>query len=159
MTNPNPDFKALIGKRSAARLAAVQALYQYDLNEQSIDRIIGEFVTQHLGKEIDGVEYKDADAEFFADLARQTVKQRDAIDEQLATAISVRDADRVETLLRAIMRVGAFELMGRKDVPAKVVITEYVDVAHAFYGGAEPGLVNAVLDRVARAVRPEEFSR
>ncbi|MFX5813231.1 transcription antitermination factor NusB, partial [Acinetobacter baumannii] len=80
------------------------ALYQYDLNEQSIDRIIGEFVTQHLGKEIDGVEYKDADAEFFADLARQTVKQRDAIDEQLAAAISVRDADRVETLLRAIMR-------------------------------------------------------
>lgn len=152
------EFHKVIERRVGARLAATQALYQHALNDQPIDRVIGEFVTQRLGTEIDEVRYRDADPDFFADLARGAIGRRDEIDALLLGALDKRPPDRLETLLLAILRLGVYELLAHPEVPAQVVISEWVDIAHGFFGGTEPGLVNAVLDKIARECRATEFT-
>lgn len=147
------------GRRSAARLAAVQALYQIDLADGAVDGVIREFERHRLGQVIEGERYRDADTEWFADVVRGASTRRSEIDGLIEGAIeSGRGLDRVETLLRATLRAGAYELLARIDVPARVVIDEYVDVAHAFFSGPEPKLVNGVLDRIARQTRPGELT-
>ncbi|TDR94104.1 transcription antitermination factor NusB [Enterovirga rhinocerotis] len=145
-------------ERSAARLAAVQALYQMDVSGKGVMDAMAEFEAFWIGREVEGVEFKQAENSFFRALLAGVVEQQRAIDPLVDRALSAGwPLTRVEAVLRAILRAGAYELAFLKDVPAKVVISEYVDVAHGFYGEDEPGLVNGVLDAIAREVRPGEL--
>jgi N utilization substance protein B len=145
-------------QRGAARLAAVQALYQMDLGGTTLPEVIAEFETYRLGKEVDGDQYRDADQAFFRDIVagvvRDQMKLDPAIDQTLAAGWPL---GRIDATLRAVLRCGAFELANRPDVPSRVVISEYVDVAKAFFEDDAPGVVNAVLDGLARTLRPAEF--
>lgn len=146
-------------QRGAARLAAVQALYQMDLGGATLPDVVAEFETHRLGKELDGEQYRDADASFFREIVSGVVAEQRDIDPAIDAALtSDWPLQRVDATLRAILRAGAFELAHRRDVPARVVITEYVDVANAFFEGEVPGMVNAVLDALARQFRPGEFA-
>lgn len=146
------------GARSLARIAAVQALYQMDMAGTDLNHVIREFETLRFTANDQVAAVGETDAQFFADILRGVVRrQRDidpAIDEQLATGWRLV---RVDSILRAILRGGVFELMERRDVPARVAINEYIEVAHAFFDGDEPKVVNGVLDRLARRLRPKEF--
>ena len=145
--------------RSQARLAAVQALYQMDLAETDLAAIIEEFKAHRLGKDggDDGTG-SEADAEHFAQVLRGVVRrQRDidpVIDRRLAEGWRLT---RIDSIVRAILRAATLELLELADVPARVVISEYIDVAHAFFEGDEPRLVNGVLDGLARELRPGEL--
>ena len=145
--------------RSAARLAAVQALYQMDVAGKGLNEILAEFESHWIGGEIDGVQYEDADIDLFRDILRGVLADQVAIDRDTdATLQQGWPLRRVEAVMRAILRAGLFELRGKPDVPARVVIKEYVDVAAAFLGGDEVGMINAVLDRLARKARAKEFA-
>ena len=147
-----------LAPRSAARLAAVQALYQMDLAETDLADVIAEFNALRFGEEGEDPAVRDADRVFFADLLKGVVRrQREIdpmIDRQLAEGWRLT---RIDAILRAILRSGTLELVERPDVPARVVITEYVNVAHAFLENEEPRVVNGVLDKLARKTRAAEF--
>jgi N utilization substance protein B len=144
--------------RSAARLAAVQALYQMDMTGIDLTDVIAEFESHRLGEEIEGCEYADVEPAFFRDLVEGVVRDQLAIDplidQQLAEGWRLT---RVDSILRAILRAGAYEITVRGDVPARVVISEYVDIAHAFFAEDEPKVVNGILDRLGHKSRPQEF--
>ena len=145
-------------QRGAARLAAVQALYQMDLGGATLPDVIAEFEAHRLGKEIDGDQYRDADAAFFRDIITGVVADQRELDPAIDAALMAGwPLARIDATLRAILRSGAFELAHRSDVPGRVVISEYVDVANAFYEGEVPAMVNAVLDALARKLRAPEF--
>ena len=145
-------------QRGAARLAAVQALYQMDLGGATLPDVIAEFEAHRLGKEIDGDQYRDADAAFFRDIVAGVVGDQRELDPAIDAALMAGwPLARIDATLRAILRSGAFELADRSDVPCRVVISEYVDVANAFYEGEVPAMVNAVLDALARKLRAAEF--
>ncbi len=147
-------------KRAAARLAAVQALYEMEMSGKGVHEAMAEFEAHWIGREIDGVAFKPADAPFFRDLVSGVVQEQRLVDQKVDAALSKGwPLVRIEAVLRAILRCGAYELVRRSDVPVKVVITEYLDVAHAFYAGDEPGMVNGVLDAVARDVRADEIGQ
>jgi N utilization substance protein B len=140
--------------RAAARLAAVQALYQYEMEETRLPQLLDEFHMHRLGAEIEDDQYAQADVRFFDDLVKGAIARRDEIDgllaEKLATGWKIERLDR--TMLQ-ILRAGAYELMARADVPTGTAISEYLDVAHAFFDEREAKFVNGVLDAVAKAVR------
>lgn len=141
-------------KRGAARLAAVQALYQMDVSGQGLLDVASEYENFRLGKEVDGAQYRDADAQWFRAILSGVVDNQKAIDPVIHRALPTDwPLARIDSTLRAILRAGVFELQHKKDVPVPVIVTEYLDVAKAFYEGEEPALVNAVLDAVARRVR------
>lgn len=146
--------------RSAARLAAVQALYQMDMTGIDLNDVVAEFEAHRLGQVLEGEQYHAAEADFFRDIVEGVVREQrrldPMIDQQLAEGWRLA---RVDSILRAILRAAAFELTDRDDVPARVVITEYVDIAHAFFGEDEPKVVNGVLDHLAHRARPEELTR
>jgi N utilization substance protein B len=145
-------------QRGAARLAAVQALYQMELGGATVPDILTEFQTHRLGKEIDGEQYRDADGAFFREIVTGVVDEQRVLDPAIDAALAAhRPVQRIDATLRAILRSGAFELSARRDVPSRVVISEYVDVAKAFFEGEVPAMVNAVLDALARRLRPGEF--
>jgi N utilization substance protein B len=145
-------------KRSAARLAAVQALYQMDVAGSGVADVLAEFESHWIGREVEGVEYKPAEADFFRDIVGGVVREQRDLDPQVDRALSEGwPLKRVDAILRAILRAGAYELSRRLDIPPRVTITEYVDVAHAFLERDEAGMVNAVLDRLARTVRGAEL--
>lgn len=146
-------------ERRAARLAATQALYQIELGGASADHVVQEFLDHRLEEEIDGLRLAETDRRLLAELVEGVVARRDDLDDMLAAVLD-RDwpVERLETLLRIVLRAGAYELSERPGVPARVIITEYLGLADAFFGGKEPGLVNGVLDRLAQTLRPEEFS-
>lgn len=149
---------AVGGPRRAARLAAVQALYQMELGGGNADQVVAEFDRHRLGKEIDGESFGEVDRKLFADLVRGVAIGCSDLDSMIAACLSEDwKVERLEAVLRAILRAAAFELSERHDVPPRVVITEYVDLADAFFSGKEPALVNGVLDCVARAIRPDEL--
>ena len=140
--------------RSAARLAAVQALYQQEMEAVPVPRLLHEFHQHRLGATIEGVEYADAEVDFFDDI----VKGVDARSEELDAVIASKLAEgwslaRLDKAMRQILRAGSYELLARIDVPTGTVISEYVDVAHAFYDKREAAFVNGLLDAVAKAVR------
>jgi N utilization substance protein B len=144
--------------RSAARLGAVQALYEMEISGKGVGDALAEFESHWLGREVEGVEYREAEAEFFRAIVRGVVEDQRLIDQKIDGALSKGwPLRRIEAVLRAILRAGGYELLRRKDVPAKVVISEYVDIARAFYEGEEPGMVNAVLDSLGRELRPDEL--
>jgi transcription antitermination protein NusB len=146
-------------RRSAARLAAVQALYQLELNPAAeAEGVVREFVRHRLGREIDGEHYGEADAALFEDIVRGVTADRDRLDETISAVLTEEwPLLRLEAVLRAILRAGTYELLHRQDVPPRVAISEYTDIAYAFFSGKEPGLVNGVLDRLARTLRPADF--
>jgi N utilization substance protein B len=147
-------------KRSAARLAAVQALYQMDLAGTGINEIFAEFESHWLGSEVEGAQYRPAEAAFFRDIVSGVVREQSKLDPLIdATLAQGWPLRRIEAVLRAVLRAGAYELAHRADVPARVVVAEYVDVAGAFVEADETGMVNAVLDQLARQIRGTEFDR
>jgi N utilization substance protein B len=137
--------------RRAARLAAVQALYQLDMNAGAAAAVVSEFVSHRLEDH--------ADQPLFSDLVAGVAGRLVEIDGLIGAAlVEGWTVVRLETVLRAILRAGTYELLARPDVPPKVAISEYVEIAHAFFGGKEPGLVNGVLNRLARERRPGELA-
>jgi N utilization substance protein B len=141
--------------RSAARLAAVQALYQQEMEGTPTSRLIHEFHAHRLGATIEDVTYADAEESFFDDLVTGTAARLAEIDELIAARLAKGwSLARLDKPMKALLRVGAYELLARNDVPVASVITEYVDVAHAFYDKRESGFVNGLLDALAKAARP-----
>jgi N utilization substance protein B len=146
-------------KRGAARLAAVQALYQMDVAGTGLNEILAEFESHWMGREVEGEQYLPAEAAFFRDIVSGVVAEQRALDPLIDEALQKSwPLKRIETVLRAALRAGAYELAHRRDVPARVVITEYADVAAAFVEREETGMLNAVLDQLARKLRSEEFA-
>lgn len=143
-------------KRGAARLAAVQALYQMDVSGGGVLETAAEYETFRLGKEIDGEQYREADAAWFRNILSGVVGKQKSLDPMLRNSLNEDwPLSRLDSTLRAILRAGAYELTSTKDLPAAVVISEYVDIARAFYeDGEEPRIVNAVLDRIAKERSP-----
>lgn len=147
-------------KRGAARLAAVQALYQMDLAGTGLNEILVEFESHWIGREVEGAQYLPAEAAFFRDIVSGVVHEQRELDPLIDEALSKGwPLKRIETVLRAALRAGAYELIHRTDVPARVVVAEYADVVAAFVERDETGMVNAVLDQLARRVRADEFGR
>ena len=147
-------------KRGAARLAAVQALYQMDVTGVGLLEIASEYESFRLGKEVDGDLYRDADPQWFRMIIAGVVDNQRQIDPVIHQSLPESwPLSRVDSTLRAILRAGVFELMKKQDVPVAVIVSEYVDIAKAFYDAEEPGLVNAVLDRVAGRVREGQGKR
>ncbi|HUB50053.1 MAG TPA: transcription antitermination factor NusB [Acetobacteraceae bacterium] len=157
---PRPRRRA----RTASRVAAVQALFQAEQGPENPETVIDQFVRHRLG-ELPGTggfedgRVPDAEVPLFARIVRSAVRQQDTIDRMLAEALPEDwPLARIDPVLRALMRAGAAELAMAEGPPAKVVINEYLDVARGFFTKAEPGMANAVLDRLARLLRPGEFA-
>lgn len=137
--------------RRAARMAAVQALYQWDLAAAPIAEIEREFLTFRLES---GANATPVDRVFFAEVLRGAAGECQAIDPMIAGAMTTGwSLERLDRVLLAILRAGVYELWRRSDVPSGAVINEYVEIAHAFFTGPETGLINAVLDRLASLLR------
>lgn len=156
MTDPKP----MPSRRQAARLAAVQALYQWQEGQDQPAEIVAQFLKVRTGDSGEGGMRRDADKSLFKDVVEGTAVNKAALE----TAISSSLAEgwtwaRVDRLVRAILLAGAYELIHRRDVPARVAINEYVEIAHAFYDPRESTFVNSVLDRVARQERAAELAR
>jgi N utilization substance protein B len=140
--------------RSAARLAAVQALYQHEMEQTPLPKLLHEFHHHRLGATIEGVEYADAEVDFFDDVVSGVHARSDELDALVASKLSADwPLHRLDRPMRQILRAGAYELAARIDVPTGSVISEYVEVAKAFYGQKEAGFVNGILDSVAKEVR------
>ncbi|HYA80165.1 MAG TPA: transcription antitermination factor NusB [Methylocystis sp.] len=155
---PGPDDAAPIGPaRTRARLAAVQALYQMDMTQRDLSVVLEEFLTHRF----ETVEiYAGADRGFFRDIVTGVAGRQAEIDPQIASHLAQGwRLSRIDSILRAILRSGVYEIIVRRDVPARAIINEYVEIAHDFFGGEEPAVVNGVLDRVAREKRQDEFGR
>ncbi len=149
-TRPAPRTKA----RAAARLAAVQALYQHDMEATPLVQLLHEFHQHRLGQRIEDAEYAEADVDFFDDVVKGTLARGMEIDSLITAKLaSGWSLDRLDKPMKAILRCGTYELIARADVPVGAVITEYVDVAHAFYDKRESGFVNGLLDAISKDVR------
>ena len=147
-------MKAGSKARSAARLAAVQALYQHDMEGTSLPMLLDEFHRHRLGAEIEGDQYAAADVAFFDDVVKGVSARKDELDEILSGKLAEGwRLERLDKTMLQILRAGAWELMARPDVPTGSAISEYVDVAHAFFEPREAKFVNGVLDGVAKVVR------
>lgn len=162
----DPLFKGLAAKdgpppgqrRLAARLAAVQALYQIAMTGVGAEQVVQEFLEERLKETVDEVSLAEADRKLFRRLVAGAAAHAETADDMLASALPEDwPLDRIETLLLALFRAAIYELAEEEATPPKVVITQYVDVAHAFFGGKEPGFVNGLLDKLARDLRPAEM--
>jgi len=140
--------------RSAARLAAVQALYQHEMEGTPIARLLKEFHDHRLGAMIEDAQYHDAERDFFDDIVTGVETRRADLDRLISGRLAEGwTLERLDRPMRAILRAGAYELLARPDVPIGSVISEYVDVAHAFYDKRESGFVNGLLDAIAKETR------
>ena len=147
-------MKARSKARSAARLAAVQALYQLDMEATPLAKLLDEFHRHRLGAEIEGDQYAEAETAFFDDVVQGVSARKDEIDELLAGKLAAGwKIERLDKTMLQVLRAGTFELLARADVPTPTVITEYVDVAHAFFEPREAKFVNGLLDAMAKVVR------
>ena len=145
-------------KRSAARLAAVQALYQMEAAGAGVEAVVREFVAHRLRGDIDGAALHEADAAFFSDVVRGVTEIQRRIDPLLEKHLARNwTLSRLDATARAILRAGAYEMLRRDDIPFRVVIDEYVEIANAFFDGEEPRFINAALDAVARETRAAEI--
>jgi len=143
--------------RSAARLAAVQAIYQQDMEGTPTARLLKEFHDHRLGATIEDEQYHAAERDFFDDIVIGAEARRAELDEMISQRLAEGwTLERLDRPMRAILRAGAYELIARADVPVATVITEYVDVAHAFFDKRESGFVNGLLDAIAKGARPAQ---
>lgn len=146
------------GGRSAARLAAVQALYQMEITAAETETVIGEFVAHRFAPDAEMGRDEQPEPDFFVALVRGVPARQQEIDRAIARSLATGwRLSRIDSILRAILRAGTYELLARPDIPAKTAITEYVQIAHAFLAGEEAKFVNAVLDRIAREARGPEL--
>ncbi|KQT34881.1 antitermination protein NusB [Sphingomonas sp. Leaf412] len=153
MARSAPRSPARSRARAAARLAAVQALYQHDMEGTAIPALLHEFHNHRIGATIEDVEYAEADIQFFDDIVTGAHARAAEIDALIAAKLAKGWAlDRLDRPMKAILRAGTYELIARADVPAAAAISEYVDVAHAFYERRESGFVNGLLDAIAKDV-------
>jgi N utilization substance protein B len=147
-------------RRQAARLAAVQALYQWQEGQHAPAEIVEQFLNVRTGEAGEGGMRRDADRPLFKDVVEGAAGHGEELRATVSSALAQDWTwGRVDRLVRAILLAGAYELVHRRDVPPKVAINEYVEIAHAFYDQGEPTFVNSVLDRVARQVRPAELTK
>ncbi len=151
---PSPTAKTRSKARAAARLAAVQALYQQEMEKTPLSQLLVEFHQHRLGATIEDAEYIDADATFFDDIVKGVDARRDEIDALIASKLSADwSLERIDRPMRQILRAGTYELIARADVPTGAAISEYLDVTDAFYDRREKGFVNGLLDAIAQVVR------
>src|SRR5262245_33298565 len=156
MAEPNRQARKA-NRRGAARLAAVQALYQMDVAAKGLNEIYAEFESHWLGREVEGSQYLPAEAAFFREVVGGVVRDQRRLDPIIDAALSKGwPLKRIEALMRAVLRAGLYELDQRRDIPTRVIVSEYVDVAGAFVDKDETGMVNAVLDQLGRQVRSGE---
>lgn len=147
-------------KRHAARIAAVQATYQIDATGMPADRVLREFIDHRMSSSDAQGDYGDADRDFFAELVRGVSGARSQIDATIDASLAKGwSTERLDRVQHAILRCGAYEITCRTDIPPKVAINEYVDVARAFFDGDEPGFVNGVLDTIGRKTRTAEMGK
>ncbi len=147
-------------RRSAARLAAVQALYQMEIAGTGLPDVLTEYESHWIGRDIDGQQHPEAEAAYFRDIVSGVLREQRTLDPLVDEALSNGwPLKRVEAVLRAVLRAGAYELSYKPDVPARAAVSEYVNVAGAFLDSDETGMVNAVLDGLARKLRAAEFDR
>jgi len=157
MTDTSEEGVKPANQRGAARLAAVQALYQMDVGGTGVLEVVSEYEVHRLGKELDGELYRQADAAWFRAIVSGVVEQQLTLDPLIRSSLTEDwPLSRLDSTLRAILRAGAYELANRMDVPVAVIVTEYVDIGRAFFEEDEPKLINAVLDRIARKLRGEK---
>ena len=151
---PNPP-----SRRQAARLAAVQALYQWQEGQDEPGDIVEQFLSVRTGEAGEGGMRRDADKPLFKDVVEGTASHKEELEKTVSAALAENWTwGRIDRLVRAILLAGVYELVHRRDVPPKVAINEYVEVAHAFYGQSEATFVNSVLDRVARQERAADLA-
>jgi N utilization substance protein B len=156
MAVPNRQARKA-NRRGAARLAAVQALYQMDVAAKGLNEIFAEFESHWLGREVEGSQYLPAEAAFFREVVGGVVREQRRLDPIIDAALSKGwPLKRIEALMRAVLRAGLYELDQRRDIPTRVIVSEYVDVAGAFVDKDETGMINAVLDQLGRQVRSVE---
>ena len=154
MSRTPTRFGARSKARAAARLAATQALYQHEMEGTPVAKLLHEFHQHRLGATIEDAEYAEAEVDFFDDIVKGAAARLAEIDTAIAGKLaSGWSLERLDRSMRAILRAGTYELMARADVPTATVITEYVDVAHAFFDKREAGFVNGLLDAIAKDVR------
>jgi N utilization substance protein B len=140
--------------RSAARLAAVQALYQQEMEGTALPQLLYEFHQHRIGETIDGAELADAEIDFFDDVVSGAHARREEIDRLIVERLAEGwKLERLDRPMRAILRAGTYELLARRDVPVGTVISEYLDVAHAFYDRKEVAFANGLLDSIAKGAR------
>ena len=140
--------------RSAARLAAVQALYQHEMEATPVAQLIHEFHQHRIGAIIEDAEYAEADVPFFDDIVKGVLARADEIDAAIVARLaSGWTMERLDRTMKAILRAGTYELLARGDVPVGAVVSEYVDVAKAFFDGREAGFANGLLDAIGKDVR------
>jgi len=159
MSAPSQNLRrARHAERRSARLAAVQALYQMDIGGAGLNEILAQFESHWLGREVEGEQYLPAEQAFFRDIVAGVVDTQRALDPRIDEALAATwPLKRIEAILRSVLRAGAWELERRTDIPARVIVSEYVDVANAFVDKDETGMINAVLDQLARELRGAEF--
>jgi len=147
--------------RSAARLGAVQALYQMDVAGAALEDVLTDFASRRIGEQFDNGECGEPDQTLLKNIVRGVLRQQTEIDNAVNRHLSEKwKLPRLDATIRAILRAGGYELMFRDDIPPRVTISEYVDVARAFHeGGDEPGFVNGVLDALAREKRADELHK
>lgn len=147
------------GRRSVARLFAVQALYEIEFGGGVAEAVIADFRANRQNEEIEGVQMREADSEWFTEIVRGVAKRQAELDETIRTAMPRIDAlERMEAILRYALRCATYELVARIDVPATTVIDEYLGIVRAFFSAREIKLANGVIDAVARRLRPGEFA-
>jgi N utilization substance protein B len=151
-----PSAKA---RRTAARLAAVQVLYQMDLVGVAPRVALGEFATHRVGQDLDGDRYVEPDMALLNGIVEGVAERLGDIDAMVSASLQGHALERLEMLLRAILRAGTYEILAHADVHPRIAINDYMNVAHGFFGGREPAMVNGVLDHIARNLRPEEMAR
>lgn len=154
MTKTTPRSASRSTARAAARLAAVQALYQHAMEATPVAQLLHEFHQHRLGATIEDAEYAEPEVDFFDDIVKGAIAREGEIDAAIAAKLAKGwSLDRLDKSMRALLRAGSYELLARADVPVATVITEYVDVAHAFFDKREAGFVNGLLDAIAGEVR------
>ena len=157
MTSPSSadaERQLLAARRSGARLAAVQALYQMEQTEQSTRSVIADFMGDRLGLNDEGEPIEEADPDIFKAIVNGVVERQEVIDaaimKRLATGWKI---ERLDATSRAILRAAVYELVAEISLPSQIILDEYVSLAHAFFEGAEPKFINGLLDTVSRDVR------
>jgi N utilization substance protein B len=153
----SPSASGARARRSTARLHAVQALYQRAARGTPLPQLLNEFHAHRLGIEVEELDFGEADRDFFDDLVRGTTARLAEIDSTLEPCLAAGwTLERLDPLMHQLLRAGTYELMARPDVPRRAVVSEYADLAHAFYAASEAGFANALLDRLARRLRAAE---
>src|SRR5262245_16783067 len=160
MTRAAPNGERKVNQRGAARLAAVQALYQMEIAGAGLNEILAEFESHWLGREVEGEQYLPAEAGYFRNVVQGFLREQRKLDPLIDKPLSQGwPLKRIEAVLRAVLRAGAYALACRADVPPRAVISEYVDIARAFVDDTETAMINAVLDQLARELRAGEFEQ